>query len=116
MRQHGKELVLCAVRVLRILFRFFECVFGLFALGDVANGAKESRRTSGVIEKDAPLFLEPAFPGIIHAGGSILDFIVAAAARAQNFAHGFVNDVAIVRMNGFEVGGVPGFGAGGQSE
>jgi hypothetical protein len=79
-RQHGEELVLGTVRILGVLFGFFERVFGLFALGNVANGAEESRRTACVIENDAAFFLEPAFSRIIEANGSILDFITAAAA------------------------------------
>src|SRR5207244_6940974 len=105
-RQHSEKLVFGAIRVLGVVFRFSERVFGLFALGDVANGAEESRRTAGIIENNAAFFLEPPFSRVIQASGSILDFIMAAAARTENFAPGFVNDVAIVRMNGVAVGGV----------
>jgi hypothetical protein len=41
---------------------------------------------------------------------------MAAAAGTQNFAHGFMNDVAIVRMNGLKVAGVIRLGAGRQTE
>src|SRR5207237_1939880 len=53
MGKHGEELVLGAVRLLRILFRFFEGIFGMFAFRDFENGAEESRRPAGIVEKNA---------------------------------------------------------------
>src|SRR2546429_8583908 len=50
MGEHGEKLVLGAVRILRILFRFFKCVLRLFAFCDFENGAKESRRPAGIVE------------------------------------------------------------------
>jgi len=59
--EHGEELVLRAICVLSVLFRFFERVFGMFAFCDFENGTEESRRPAGVVEEDAPFFLQPAF-------------------------------------------------------
>src|SRR6266513_5599046 len=71
MGEHGEELVLGAVRVLRILLRFFECVFRALAFCDFENGAEESRWPAGIVEEDASLFLQPAFLGISNAEGTI---------------------------------------------
>ena len=61
MGEHGEELVLRPIRLFSVLFRFFERVFGKFAFCDFQNGTEESRRPAGVVEKDAPFFLQPAF-------------------------------------------------------
>src|SRR5438067_13609750 len=51
-----------------------------------------------------------------NADGPILDLVVAGAAGTQNLADRLVNDMAIVRMNGVEVGDVVWLGAGRQTE
>src|SRR5438270_7906318 len=61
MGEHGEELVLGAVRLFRILFRFFECVLRLFAFCDFENRAEESRWPAGIVEENASLFLQPTF-------------------------------------------------------
>src|SRR5437763_13492590 len=58
--ERGEELVLRAIRVFGVLFRFFERVFGQSAFCDFENGAEESRRTARIVEKDASLSLEPS--------------------------------------------------------
>src|SRR5438552_1824575 len=55
--EHGEELVLRAIRVFGVLFRFFERDFGKSASYDFDNGAEESRRPAGIVEKDASFFL-----------------------------------------------------------
>src|SRR6476620_7148362 len=81
MGEHGEELVLGAVRLLRILFRFFEGVLRVFAFCDFENGAEESRRPAGIVEENASLFLQPTFSCINSVAGPILDFVVTTAAR-----------------------------------
>src|SRR5438105_2671309 len=106
MGKHGEELVLGAIRLLRVLLRFFEGVFRVFAFCDFENGAEESRRPAGIVEEDASFFLEPAFSRISGVEGPILDFVMAAAAGAQNLARRLVNDMPVIRMNAVEVGNV----------
>src|SRR5438067_8905448 len=51
-----------------------------------------------------------------NADGPILDLVVAGAAGTQNLADRLVNDMAVVRMNGVEVGDVVWLGVGRQTE
>ena len=116
MREHGKKLVLGAVRVFGFLFRFLERVFSLFALGDFANGADESSRPARIIEDDTAFFLEPTFSRITYPNRSILDFVMAVATGTQHVAQCLVNDATVVWMDGVQVSRVIRFGAGRQAK